>query len=105
MAQKPEIKVEKAIVFDSKLDANVKKAAKSGGEDAYHVFVGGGFGNHQAVGRQVFAGVKAKELPNVLETMLRTYLKYRQGSETFKTFTTRFDVKQLQEYFDEANKR
>ena len=34
MAQKPEIKVEKAIVFDSKLDANVKKAAKSGGEDA-----------------------------------------------------------------------
>ena len=34
MAQKPEIKVEKAVVFDSKLDANVKKAAKSGGEDA-----------------------------------------------------------------------
>jgi ferredoxin-nitrite reductase len=78
---------------------------KAGGEDAYHVFVGGGFGNHQAVGRQIFAGVKAKELPNVLETMLRTYLKYRQGSETFKSFTTRFDVKQLQEYFDEANKR
>ena len=34
MAQKPEIKVEKAVVFDSKLDASVKKAAKSAGEDA-----------------------------------------------------------------------
>ena len=32
MAQKPEIKVEKAIVFDSKQEANVKKAAKAGGE-------------------------------------------------------------------------
>lgn len=78
---------------------------KAGGEDAYHVFVGGGFGNHQAVGRQVFAGVKAKELPNVLETMLRSYLKHREGNETFKSFTSRHDVKHLQEFFDEANKR
>ena len=28
--------------------------------DAYHVFVGGGFGKNQAVGRQVFSGVTGK---------------------------------------------
>ena len=34
MAQKPEIKVDKAVVFDSKFDAAVKKSAKAGGEAA-----------------------------------------------------------------------
>ena len=34
MAQKAEIKVDKATVFDSKLEANVKKAAKTAGEKA-----------------------------------------------------------------------
>ncbi|MEO8079442.1 MAG: hypothetical protein ABI641_02860 [Caldimonas sp.] len=34
MAQKAEIKVDKAVVFDPKLEANVKKAAKSAGEAA-----------------------------------------------------------------------
>ena len=50
---------------------------KIGGEslDAYHVFVGGGFGAHQAVGRQVFTGVIAQELPRTLETILRVYLQ------------------------------
>jgi len=32
MAQKPEIKVDKVAVFDAKLEAGVKKAAKAGGE-------------------------------------------------------------------------
>lgn len=34
MAQKAEIKVDKAVVFDSKLEANVKKTAKAAGEAA-----------------------------------------------------------------------
>lgn len=34
MAQKAEIKVEKVVVFDPKLEAMVKKAAKTGGEAA-----------------------------------------------------------------------
>jgi len=76
---------------------------KVGGEsvDAYHVFVGGGFGRHQAVGRQVFAGVPAGELAPTLEKMLRTYLKHRQGKESFQQFSTRHDVRQLQELFSE----
>lgn len=70
--------------------------------DAYHVFVGGGFGKYQAVGRQVFAGVIASELGSTLEKMLRTYQKHRQGHETFLQFTTRHEVGQLQELFADA---
>jgi len=69
------------------------------GEDGYHVFVGGGFGKNQAVGRQIFAGVNANELPATLEKVLRVYLKNRQGKETFQQFTTRHEVGRLQEMF------
>ena len=76
--------------------------ARVGGEsvDGYHIFVGGGFGRNQAVGRQVFAGVTATELPRTLERMLRTFLQHRQGRETFQQFTNRLDVGRLQEMFD-----
>ncbi|MCX6895603.1 MAG: NirA family protein, partial [Verrucomicrobia bacterium] len=67
--------------------------------DGYHVFVGGGFGKNQAVGRQIFTGVTADALPQTLETMLRAYLKHRQGGETFQQFTTRHEVGELQELF------
>jgi len=72
---------------------------KVGGEDAYHVFVGGGFGKNQAVGRQVFSGVSAMELPLTLEKMLRAYLKNREGREPFQQFTTRHDLNALQVLF------
>jgi ferredoxin-nitrite reductase len=70
--------------------------------DAYHVFVGGGFARNQAIGRQVFSGITAQELPVVIEKMLRTYLKHRTGkAETFQQFSTRHEVGKLQELFAE----
>ncbi len=69
------------------------------GEEGYHVFVGGGFGKHQAVGRQLFSGVLANELPSLIEKMLRGYLRLREGKETFLAFTTRHEVGTLQEFF------
>lgn len=70
--------------------------------DAYHIFVGGGFAGNQAIGRQVFSGVTAQELPGTIEKMLRTYLKHRTGkAETFQQFSTRHDVGKLQELFAE----
>ena len=71
------------------------------GADGYHVFVGGGFGRNQAVGRLIFSGVSANELPLTLERILRAYLKHRQGKETFQQFTTRHEVGKLQEMFGE----
>ncbi len=74
---------------------------KVGGEsvDGYHVFVGGGFGKNQALGRQVFTGVPATDLPQVVEKMLAGFKKHRQGHETFLQFTTRHEVGKLQEIF------
>jgi ferredoxin-nitrite reductase len=65
--------------------------------DAYHVFVGGGFGRNQTVGRQIFTGVAATELPRTLERILRAFLKHRQDRESFLQFSARHTVGQLQE--------
>ena len=71
------------------------------GEDGYHVFVGGGFGKNQAVGRQLYSGVTATDLSNTLEKILRAYLKNRNGHETFQQFSTRHELGKLQELFAE----
>ena len=72
---------------------------KSKGEEGYHVFVGGGFGANQAVGRQVFTNVTAAELPQTLEKMLKGYLRRREPAETFQKFTQRHDLNTLQAIF------
>ena len=69
------------------------------GADGYHVFIGGGFGKNQAVGRQVFTGVSAVEIPRTLEKMFRVYLTKRDGRESFQQFTTRHDLNTLQAFF------
>jgi ferredoxin-nitrite reductase len=69
------------------------------GEDGYHVFVGGGFGANQAVGRQIFSGVTATGLKLMLEKMLKGYLRRREPGETFQQFTTRNDLNTLQAIF------
>ncbi len=74
---------------------------KIGGEslDAYHIFVGGGFAGNQAIGRQVFSGVTANELPVMIEKMLRAYQTNRVDQETFQQFSTRHDLNALQIIF------
>jgi ferredoxin-nitrite reductase len=69
------------------------------GEDGYHVFVGGGFGANQAVGRQIFSGVSANDLKPTLEKMLKGYLRRRAAGESFQKFTTRHDLNTLQAVF------
>jgi ferredoxin-nitrite reductase len=74
---------------------------KMGGEsvEGYHVFVGGGFGENQAVGRQVFQGVSFEQLKPTLEKMLEGYLRHRQVDESFQKFTSRHDLNSLQAIF------
>ena len=72
------------------------------GEDGYHVFVGGGFGANQAVGRQLFSGVTATSLNETLEQMLKNYLKHRQPGENFRLFTARHELGKLQELLGES---
>jgi ferredoxin-nitrite reductase len=61
--------------------------------------VGGGFGAHQAVGRQVFNAIPFESVPGMIERMLRGYLRRRQGGETFQAFATRHDLNNLQAIF------
>lgn len=79
------------------LGTKVKIAGES--VEGYHVFVGGGFGKHQAVGRQVFTGVAFEDLKPTLERMLRGYLRRREKHESFQAFTTRLDLNALQAIF------
>jgi ferredoxin-nitrite reductase len=69
------------------------------GAEAYHVFVGGGFGANQAVGRQVFSGIQFEELKQTLEKMLKGYLLHREPGEAFQKFTQRHDLNTLQAIF------
>ena len=79
------------------LGAKVKVAGES--VEGYHVFVGGGFGGRQAIGRQVFQGLSFNDLKPTLEKMLRAYLKHRVGGESFQSFTQRHDLNTLQALF------
>ena len=72
------------------------------GEDGYHVFIGGGFGANQAVGRQLFAGVTATSLNETLELLLKNYQKHRQPGESFRQFTGRHELGKLQELLGES---
>ena len=69
------------------------------GEEGYHVFIGGGFGANQAVGRQVFSGLVFEELKTTLEKMLKGYLRHRTDGESFQKFAQRHDLNTLQRIF------
>src|SRR5919204_137278 len=64
--------------------------------EGYHVFVGGGFGPHAALGRELYRDVKAEGAPKTVERMLKAYLAHRATrDETFITFARRHDIDAL----------
>ena len=71
------------------------------GREAYHVFVGGGFGTNAACGRHIYQALPLDELNGAVEKILLAYLKHRQGIESFQSFTMRHDVNSLQVLFQE----
>lgn len=81
------------------LGAKVKQAGET--VEGYHVILGGGFGENQAVGREVFKGVPFNELLALLERVLKSYLERRNRGESFSEFTRRHSVKALQEMFSD----
>lgn len=82
------------------LGAKVKVAGET--VEGYHIFVGGGFGGNQSVGRQLFTGVCVEALKPTLERILKNYQKWRTPGETFLAFTKRHDLGKLQELLGEA---
>jgi ferredoxin-nitrite reductase len=69
--------------------------------EAYHVVFGGGYGEDQAVAKEVFKGIPFSALPKLLERALTVYKEKRKQGESFAEFARRHDVRQLQEMFSE----
>lgn len=82
-------------------DIGLLGAKTSDGREAYHVFVGGGFGSRAACGRQIYQAMAFEELKPTIERMLRVYQAQRStDGESFQTFTQRHDLGALQAMFE-----
>ena len=68
-------------------------------KEGYHVFIGGGFGDNKSLGRQLFQGISIEQLKPTLEKVLRVYQEQRTSGETFRNFTSRHDIGDLQALF------
>ncbi len=70
--------------------------------EGYHVFIGGGYGEEQHIGREMYKSVVAEELPAVIENMLRGYKSHRLApDETFNEFVRRQPTDQLKTMFEQ----
>jgi ferredoxin-nitrite reductase len=69
------------------------------GSEGYHVVIGGGMGNEQGIAREIFKGVRAEEVPALVEKILGLYEAKKKTGETFVTWARRHPVKELQEMF------
>jgi ferredoxin-nitrite reductase len=64
--------------------------------EGYHVHVGGGFGPHAGLARELYRDVRAEDAPRTVERLLRAYLTHRAGpDETFLAFARRHEVAAL----------
>ena len=74
------------------------------GEDeveGYHIFVGGGYGARQDIGRGIYPSVPAAECGPVIERMLKGYLANRaDDEETFQDFVKRHPTEALKSLFE-----
>lgn len=71
--------------------------------EGYHIFVGGGYGTEQNIGREVFRSIAATEVPFVIEGMLRAYLDHRASpDDSFNDFVRKHPTDRLKELFDSA---
>jgi ferredoxin-nitrite reductase len=82
-------------------DIGLLGAKTADGREAYHVFVGGGFGSKANCGRQIYQAMAFDELKPVVERMLRVYQERRTAStESFQSFVNRHDTGALQVMFE-----
>lgn len=68
--------------------------------EGYHVLVGGGYGDEQALAREVFQNIAADAVGPLVERMLSVYMARRHDAgETFHAFTQRHAADDLQKTF------
>jgi ferredoxin-nitrite reductase len=68
--------------------------------EGYHLYVGGGYGTTQGIGREVMRNVAAADVPAVLERVIRGYLAERASAdESFLDFVRRCPNEHLTRLF------
>ncbi|MGC1696898.1 MAG: NirA family protein, partial [Pseudolabrys sp.] len=78
------------------------------GEDAdpvegYHLLIGGGFGPHAALGRELYRDLKAADAPRTVEKILKTYLAHRASQEeSFIAFARRHEIDALKAMIEQG---
>ena len=71
--------------------------------EGYHVLVGGGFGPDAALGRELYRDVKADDIPQTIERVLKAYLANRASpQESFIEFARRHDIDALKAFAAEG---
>jgi ferredoxin-nitrite reductase len=75
------------------LACRVDESEDSNPIEGYHIHIGGGFGPHAALGREVYRNVKAEDAPRTIERMLKAYLAHRTShEESFIDFARRHEI-------------
>ena len=71
--------------------------------EGYHVLVGGGFGPDAVLGRELYRDVKADDIPQTIERVLKAYLANRASpQESFIEFARRHDIDVLKAFAAEV---
>ena len=69
--------------------------------EGYHIYVGGGFGPHAALGRELYRDVTEKDAPRTVERILKAYLVHRASrEESFLAFARRHEIDALRAMTD-----
>lgn len=62
----------------------------SGLADAYYFCLGGAVGEHQRIARPIGFRCEAREVPEAIERLLRSFLAQRHGNENLRAYFSRF---------------
>jgi ferredoxin-nitrite reductase len=80
-------------------DIGLLAASVESGEEmveGYHVYVGGGWDERRAIGRELFRSLPFAEVPPAIERLLTAYLENRRGAdESFADFARRHSIEEL----------
>jgi ferredoxin-nitrite reductase len=68
------------------------------GAEGYNVVLGGGMDNEQGIARELFKGIRATEVPALVEKILVTFSGKKTRGETFVQWSRRHSLKELQEF-------
>jgi len=71
------------------------KVADGSTIDGYHIVLGGGIDDTQAIAREAWTSIAFDQVPALIERLLCSYLAARHDGETFADFTRRLTIEEL----------